>query len=124
MQSFESIIGGSAKQVKDIRVKNATRSIQTQSEMDVAKMVQDYRNMQNDLENSLDLGITNTTDVATNLKAIDPVKILNKVNTTAQSMAVLARKIKIAVKIHNTLFPDAKVTGLIDDELDFLKDCI
>ena len=100
MQSFESIIGGSAKQVKDIRVKNATRSIQTQSEMDVAKMVQDYRNMQNDLENSLDLGITNTTDVATNLKAIDPVKI------------------------HNTLFPNAKVTGLTDDELDFLKDCI
>lgn len=124
MQSFESIIGGSAKQVKDIRVKNATRSIQTQSEMDVAKMVQDYRNMQNDLENSLDLGITNTTDVATNLKAIDPVKILNKVNTTAQSMAVLARKIKIAVKIHNTLFPNAKVPGLTDDELDFLKDCI
>lgn len=124
MQSFESIIGGSAKQVKDIRVKNATRSIQTQSEMDVAKMVQDYRNMQNDLENSLDLGITNTTDVATNLKAIDPVKILNKVNTTAQSMAVLARKIKIAVKIHNTLFSTSKVTGLTDDELDFLKDCI
>lgn len=124
MQSFESIIGGSAKEVKDIRVKNATRSIQTQSEMDVAKMVQDYRNMQNDLENSLDLGITNTTDVATNLKAIDPVKILNKVNITAQSMAVLARKIKIAVKIHNTLFPTAKVTGLTDDELDFLKDCI
>ena len=124
MQSFESIIGGSAKEVKDIRVKNATRSIQTQSEMDVAKMVQDYSNMQNDLENSLDVGNTNTTDVATNLKAIDPVKILNKVNTTAQSMAVLARKIKIAVKIHNTLFPNAKVTGLTDDELDFLKDCI
>lgn len=124
MQSFESIIGGSAKQVKDIRVKNATRSIQTQSEMDVAKMVQDYRNMQNDLENSLDLGITNTTDVATNLKSINPVDILNKVNTTAQSMAVLARKIKIAVKIHNTLFPNSKVTGLTDDELDFLKDCI
>lgn len=124
MQSFESIIGGSAKEVKDIRVKNATRSIQTQSEMDVAKMVQDYRNMQNDLENSLDLGITNTTDVATNLKAINPVEILNKVNTAAQSMAVLARKIKIAVKIHNTLFPTAKVPGLTDDELDFLKDCI
>ena len=124
MQSFESIIGGSAKEVKDIRVKNATRSIQTQSEMDVAKMVQDYRNMQNDLENSLDLGITNTTDVATNLKAINPVEILNKVNTTAQSMAILARKIKIAVKIDNTLFPGAKVTGLTDDELDFLKDCI
>ena len=124
MQSFESIIGGTAKEVKDIRVKNATRSIQTQSEMDVAKMVQDYRNMQNDLENSLDLGITNTTDVATNLKAINPVDILNKVNTTAQSMAILARKIKIAVKIHNTLFPSAKVIGLTDDELDFLKDCI
>ena len=124
MQSFESIIGGSAKQVKDIRVKNATRSIQTQSEMDVAKMVQDYRNMQNDLENSLDLGITNTTDVATNLKSINPVEILNKVNTTAQSMAVLARKIKIAGKIHNTLCPTSKVTGLTDDELDFLKDCI
>ena len=122
MQSFESIIGGSAKEVKDIRVKNATRSIQTQSEMNVAKMVQDYRNMQNDLENSLDLGITNTTDVATNLKSINPVDILNKVNTTAQSMAVLARKIKIAVTIHNTLFHNANVSGMTDDELDFLKD--
>lgn len=124
MQSFSQIIGGSAKETKDIRVKNATRSIQTQSEMDIAKMIQDYRNMQNDLENSLDLGITNTTDVATNLKNIDPVKVLGKVNTTAQKMAVAARKIKIAVKIHNTLFPNNQVKGLSDDELDFLKDCI
>lgn len=37
---------------------------------------------------------------------------------------LIPRKIKIAVKIHNTLFPTAKVTGLTDDELDFLKDCI
>ena len=124
MQSFESIIGGSAKQVKDIRVKNATRSIQTQSEMDVAKMVQDYRNMQNDLENSLDLGITNTTDVATNLKSINPVDILNKVNTRSEEHTSELQQIKIAVKIHNTLFPTSKVTGLTDDELDFLKDCI
>lgn len=124
MQSFSQIICGSAKETKDIRVKNATRSIQTQSEMDVAKMIQEYRNMQNELENSLDLGITNTTDVATNLKDIDPVKVLSTVNSTAQKMAIAARKIKIAVKIHNTLFPDSPVKGLSDDELDFLKDCI
>lgn len=124
MQSFESIIGGSAQDVKDIRVKNATRSIKTQSEMNIAKMIQDYRNLQNELEGSLDLGITNTTDVATNLKAIDPVKLLDEVHNTANQMAILARKIKIAVKIHNTLFPNAKVTGLTDDELDFLKECI
>lgn len=124
MQSFESIIGGSAKEVKDVRVKNATRSIQTQSEMDLAGMIQEYRQLQNDLESTLDLGITNTTDVATNLKDIKPKELLETVNTTAQKMAILARKIKIAVKIHNTLFPSSKVTGLSDDELDFLKDCI
>lgn len=124
MQSFSKIIGGSAKETKDIRVKNATRSMQTQSEMDIAKLIQEYRNMQNELENSLDLGITNTTDVATNLKNLDPVKVLDKVNSTAQKMVISARKIKIAVKIHNTLFPDNQVKGLSDDELDFLKDCI
>lgn len=124
MQSFELIIGGSAKEVKDVRVKNATRSIQTQSEMDLAGMVQEYRQLQNDLESTLDLGITNTTDVATNLKDIKPKELLETVNSTAQKMAILARKIKIAAKIHNTLFPSSKVTGLSDDELDFLKDCI
>lgn len=124
MQSFESIIGGSAKEVKDIRVKNATRSIKAQSEMNIAKMIQDYRNLQNDLESSLDLGITNTTDVATNLKDIDPVKLLDNVHSTANKMAILARKIKIGVKVHNTLFPTDPVKGLSDDELDFLVDCI
>lgn len=124
MQSFESIIGGSAKEVKDVRVKNATRSIQTQSEMDLAGMVQEYRQLQNDLESSLDLGITNTTDVATNLKDLKPKELLETVNSIAQKMAILARKIKIATKIHNTLFPSSKATGLTDDELDFLKDCI
>ena len=124
MQSFESIIGGSAQDVKDIRVKNATRSIKTQSEMNIAKMIQDYRNLQNELEGSLDLGITNTTDVATNLKAIDPVKLLDEVHNPANQMAILARKIKIAVKVHNTLFPADPLKGLSNDELDFLVDCI
>lgn len=124
MQSFEKIIGGSAKEVKDVRVKNATRSIMTQSEMNIASMVQEYRQLQNDLESSLDLGITNTTDVATNLKEIKPELLLKNVNDSAQKMAVLARKIKIAVKVHNTLFPSNVKQGLSDDELDFLKDCI
>lgn len=47
----------------------------------------------------------------------------NKHNT-ANQMAILARKIKIVVKVHNTLFPADPLKGLSNDELDFLVDCI
>lgn len=124
MQSFTSMVGGSAEEIKDIRVKNATRIIESESRMNIDRDKQEYRKLQNSLESSLDLGITNTTDVATNLKNLDAASILKEVNETAQSMAILARQIKIAVKIHNTLFPENKVEDLSDEELDFLKDCI
>lgn len=124
MQSFANMVGGSAKEIKDIRVKNATRTIEAESRMNIDRDKQEYRKLQNQLESTLDLGITNTTDVATNLRNLDATKILTDVNETAQSMAILARQIKIAVKIHNTLFPENEVENLSDEELDFLKDCI
>jgi hypothetical protein len=124
MQSLERIIGGSVESIKNIRVANATKAIQTESYMKLEKMKQNYRNLQNDLENALDLGITNTQDVATNVKNINAEELIEKVNNLAQEMLIAAREIKLAVKVHNTLFPSNPQSDLTIDEIDFLEGCL
>lgn len=124
MQSLERIIGGSVESIKNIRVANATKAIQTESYMKLEKMKQNYRNLQNDLENALDLGITNTQDVATNVKNINAEELIEKVNNLAQEMLIAAREIKLAVKVHNTLFPSNPQSDLTTDEIDFLEGCL
>lgn len=124
MQSLERIIGGNVESIKNIRVANATKAIQTESYMNLEKMKQNYRNLQNDLENALDLGITNTQDVATNVKNINAEELIEKVNNLAQEMLIAAREIKLAVKVHNTLFPSNPQSDLTTDEIDFLKGCL
>lgn len=124
MQSLERIIGGNVESIKNIRVANATKAIQTESYMNLEKMKQNYRNLQNDLENALDLGITNTQDVATNVKNINAKELIEKVNNLAQEMLIAAREIKLAVKVHNTLFPSNPQSDLTTDEIDFLEGCL
>lgn len=124
MQSFEKIIGGSVESIKNIRVANATKSIQAQSYMNLEQLKQEYRLKQNKLENVLDLGITNTQDVATNVKNINAEELIRNVNELAQDMLVMAREIKLAVKIHNTLFPNFPQSNLTKEEIDFLDRCL
>lgn len=124
MQSFEKIIGGSVESIKNIRVANATKSIQTQSYVNLERLKQEYRLKQNELENTLDLGITNTQDVATNVKNINAEELIRNVNELAQDMLVMAREIKLAVKVHNTLFPNFLQTDLTKEEIDFLDGCL
>lgn len=124
MQSLEEIIGGSVKDIRNIRVANATKAIQTESYMNLEKLKQHYRSIQNDLENALDLGITNTQDVATNVKNINAVELIEKVSALSQEMLIAAREIKLAVQVHNTLFPSNPQNDLTEDEIDFLKGCL
>lgn len=109
MKSFESIIDKENSNIRDI---NAIKTLQAESYINVERMKQEYRRLQNDLENCIDSHDLNTRDASF---------IINSINDYAQQMMILARKIKIAVIVHNTLFPTNIQKELSDDELDFLK---
>ena len=124
MQTFKNCIGASNESIMKVRVSNAEKNALAQSKIMIEKLKIDYANLQNEIENKLDLGMENTTDMGANLKNLNTENLFKDIYTKADNLAVLARQIKIRVFIHNILFPDNKMTALTKDELDFLAGCV
>ena len=124
MDTFKNCIGASNESVMNVRVNNAEKNALAQSKIMIEKLKMDYANLQNEIENKLDLGMEQTTDLGASLKNLNTESLLTDIYTKADSLAVLARQIKIRVSIHNVLFPDNKMTALTKDELDFLANCL
>lgn len=124
MQTFKNCIGSSNESVMSIRVNNAEKSALAQSKIMIEKLKIDYAKIQNEIENKLDLGIEQTTDLGLSLKNLNTESLFTEIYDKADRLAVIARQIKIRVSIHNTLFPENKMTGLSKEELDFLAGCV
>lgn len=124
MDTFKNCIGASNESVMNVRVNNAEKNALAQSKIMIEKLKMDYANIQNEIENKLDLGMEQTTDLGSSLKNLNTESLLKDIYAKADSLAVLARQIKIRVSIHNVLFPDNKMTALTKDELDFLANCL
>ena len=90
----------------------------------IEKLKIDYANLQNEIENKLDLGPEQTSDLGSNLKNLNTESLFKEIYDKADKLAIIARQIKIRVSIHNTLFPENKMTSLTKEELDFLENCI
>lgn len=124
MQTFKNCIGASNEGVMNIRISNAEKNALAQSKIMIEGLKMDYANLQNDIENTLDLGMEQTTDLGVNLKNLNTEELFSNVYSKADKLMVLARQIKVRVAIHNRLFPDNKMDDLTDSELDFLESCI
>ena len=124
MDTFKNCIVASNESVMNVRVNNAEKNALAQSKIMIEKLKMDYANIQNEIENKLDLGMEQTTDLGSSLKNLNAESLLKDIYAKADSLAVLARQIKIRVSIHNVLFPDNKMTALTKDELDFLANCL
>lgn len=124
MQTFKNCIGASNEGVMNIRISNAEKNALAQSKIMIESLKMDYANLQNDIENTLDLGMEQTTDLGVNLKNLNTEELFSNVYSKADKLMVLARQIKVRVAIHNRLFPDNKMDDLTDSELDFLEGCI
>ena len=124
MQTFKNCIGASNESVMNVRVSNAEKNALAQSKIMIEKLKMDYANLQNDIENQLDLGMEQTTDLGASLKNLNTEKLFSDSYTKADKLTVLARQIKVRIAIHNTLFPENKMVDLTKEELDFLKGCI
>ncbi len=124
MKDFKNLIGASEKDVKNIRIQNCVNAVSDESKMEVMNKRKEYRNLQLKLENLLDLGSDTTTDLATNLKNINATKFTKDLYEICEEMLIIARQLKMRIKVHNTLFPDSKEQELDETELDFIKDLI
>lgn len=124
MQTFKNCIGGSNESVMNVRVNNTEKSALAQSKIMIEKLKIDYAKIQNEIENKLDLGMEQTTDLGSSLKNLNTESLFTEIYDKADRLAVIARQIKIRVSIHNTLFPENKMTGLSKEELDFLAGCV
>lgn len=120
MKSFDKIIGASAANLRETRVKNVCRNAEAASRAKVEAQKQSFRDKQSKLEDMLDLGATNTQDIATHLKGFDANKFVDSLYPLAVEMATEARIISIMVNVHNMLFPDKKVDNLDEDDLSIL----
>lgn len=116
MNSFKNIIGASADALRETRVKNVVRNTEAASRNRVETAKQTFRDMQSKLEDILDIGATNTQDIATHLKGFDANKFIDAVYPLAVEMAVKAREVGIMVTLHNRLFPENTVDGLDEDD--------
>ena len=121
MKSFETIIGASADALRETRVKNVVRNTEAASRAQVEAQKQAFRDKQSKLEDMLDLGATNTQDIATHLKGFDAQKFVAELYPLAIQMAVDARTVAIMVNVHNALFPKKKIDGLDSDDLSILE---
>lgn len=121
IRNFKDIIGASAEALRETRVKNKVRDTAYASKSKIETAKQDFRNLQSQIEDHMDLGITSTTDIASNLKNFEPSPWCDQMYNMVCNLAVMAADLRIMVNVHNKLFPDESVEGLSDDDLDFVN---
>ena len=124
MKSIKEIVGASNKDLKDNRINSALKNMASVSEQKIQAQIVEFRNDKMKFETILDMGDDTTLDIASNIRKIDPIEFTDKVYGAAEDLVIKARTIDIAVSIHNQLFPDNKVNGLDEDDIDGFVDAI
>lgn len=122
MKDFKSIIGATPELLRENRVKNVVKNASFASRNVIETKLQEFRDLQSKIDAHLDLGITNSQDLASNLRDFDAKKWTEVLYEMIPELAVLAREILIDTSVHNNLFPDNKVNGLDEDDLSFIKE--
>ena len=127
MKSLKEQLVGNSREIKETRVNNFINILRDQSEnminnLSGSKM--EYRKLQMKLESLVDIAPTNAMDLGSKLSTIDTAKLMSDINEVVRDMYNTAIVIERRVALHNRLFPDYKINGLSDEELDFLKDLV
>ena len=127
MKSLKEQLVGNSREIKETRVNNFINILRDQSENminNLSSSKMEYRKLQMKLESLVDIAPTNAMDLGSKLSAIDTAKLMNDINEVVRHMYNTAIVIERRVALHNRLFPDYKINGLSDEELDFLKDLV
>lgn len=125
MKSFKEQLVGTPKQIRELRVQNFLKMVSEQSKslIEVGENGKcEYRKLQNELESLLDIMPDSSIDLSSKLSNINVSELVDNINSTTNDMLRVARIIQRRVAVHNRLFPDDTVSGLSEEELDFIND--
>lgn len=109
MKSLFERISVNADELRIVRVKNAVELASDASFAEILKYKQTLLIKMNELEQSLDLGQTSTTDIATNLKNFEPEIWAERIHKSIGDIYERAEIINCRIKIHNILFPNKQI---------------
>lgn len=124
MTTFRQMVGLTGEVARNARVSNMIKTSASASRAFVEQMKQTFRDQQNEIFKHTDMGQTETTSLI--IKSdFNPSAWIEELFNKHLALILTSRKINIAVKQHNTLFPEQPVGGLDDDELEFINqiDC-
>ena len=125
MKSFKEQLVGTPKEIRELRVQNFLKMVSEQSKslIEVGENGKcEYRKLQNELESLLDIMPSSSIDLSSKLSNINVSELVDNINSTTNDMLRVARIIQRRVAVHNRLFPDDTVSGLSEEELDFIND--
>ena len=123
IKTFKETLSVNAEDVKDLRIDRANLDAATASSVYIKKLKQDFRKTQSEFEEYLDLGDDTTVDLAKTIKNFNAETWVNNIYRKSLEIVNKAIAIKCAVKLHNSLFPDEKESGLTDYEKELI-DCL
>lgn len=125
MKSFKEQLGGTPKQIRELRVQNFLKMVSEQSKslIEIGENGKcAYRKLQNKLESLLDIMPDSSIDLSSKLSNTNVSELVNNINSTTADMIKVAQIVQRRVAVHNRLFPDDTVEGLSKEELDFIND--
>lgn len=122
MKNLSDYINQSGDQLLSQRTKNFTQAMGESSRSYIEKKKAKFRELQDKLEQHLDLGVTNTTDLGSALQSINKESWISNFYQDVDSIVLLRAEINVAISKHNILFPKQKIEELGNEELAFLEE--
>lgn len=121
METLKHYMGVSNEEIKNTRIANAEKNAVSESRILIERLKIEYNKIQSRIENTLDLGADNTTDLCGKLKRLDFGEFFKGIYEDVDELAIIAYKIKVRTKIHNTLFPENKIEEFSTENMDLFN---
>ena len=121
MKTFEQIVGVTGEQALEARAKNVVKNVSAASRAKVETLKQEFRDLQSSMFDHMDIAVRETTSLKIEMKD-SPSDWCDKLYNMALKMRTTSEKIKIAVNVHNKLFPNNPVEGLDAEDLELIED--
>lgn len=120
MTTFKQMVGLTGEAARNARVSNMIKTSASASRAFVEQMKQTFRDQQNEIFKHTDMGQTESTSLI--IKSdFNPSVWVEELYNKQVALIITSRKISIAVKQHNGLFPEQPVEGLDDEEISFIN---
>jgi hypothetical protein len=121
IKTFKEYIALNNDDIKDLRVERANLDAAAASSAYIENLKQNFRKVQSEFEENMDLSDDNSNDLAKRLKNFNANTWVNNLYKKALEIVNKGIAIKCVVGLHNSLFPDEYKSGLTEYEEELIE---